>query len=291
MVEEELANHLAGAPLRFRAALKSVKAGADALHDLEALAHTAKMERNGRRPCTLEVRCACRVLALEAQSLGDRHHIWETCAAHVETVAQAACHLASVRAWLAAREKTIDSTEQFEDPQLQRAAYLHYDANKYDFCGLVERMLAEHLPCDGDPERLARLHESTAAQRELGALGCASSWAANGLAYSKELDEATRYGCGIFNRQWKASALREEFMRLFERFVREAIWRSARGIRTQATTSSQMSSTFGCRSRKCRARTHSSLSPRPGKATLRLCAQGQGSCIGSAATHVNTSRP
>ena len=223
MDEEELPSLLAGAPLRFRTALKCVKAGADALHDLEVLAHTAEMERAGRRPCTLEVRCACRVLALEAQSLGDRHHIWETCAAHVETVAQAACHLASVRAWLAAREKTIDSTEQSEDLQLQHAAYLQYDANKYDFCGLVERMFAEHLPCDGGPERLARLHESTAAQRELGALGCASSWAATGLTYSKELDEATRYGCGIFNRLWKASALREDFMRLFERFVREVI--------------------------------------------------------------------
>ena len=37
------------------------------------------------------------------------------------------------------------------------------------------------------------------------------------------MDDATRYGCGSFNRIWKASPHRDEFIRLYERFVAEVI--------------------------------------------------------------------
>jgi len=99
-----------------------------------------------------------------------------------------------------------------------------YDPQGYDFGGIIARLYAEHVPAAATPsEALAQLHESAAGQSELGSLGCASTWAAEGLEYSKELDEATRYGCGVFNRLWKSSPLRDEFLALYERFVREVI--------------------------------------------------------------------
>jgi hypothetical protein len=92
------------------------------------------------------------------------------------------------------------------------------------------RMLSEHVQSlasdddDAAPDPLAMLHATAAGQRELGYLRDAHEWASRGtLEYSRELDEATRYGCGVFNRVWKHSALRDEFLATYERFVAEVV--------------------------------------------------------------------
>ena len=101
---------------------------------------------------------------------------------------------------------------------------MSFDATRYDFCGLVSRIFADQLQSLDGPPALARLHKTEAGRRELGFLSSADRWAAVGrLEYSKELDEATRYGCGAFNRNFKASPLRAEFLALYERFVAEVI--------------------------------------------------------------------
>ena len=235
-----LVSLLRAAPRRFRDALRTAKAGGDTSAARAALAHTADVARAAARPCCVDVRCQCEVLAAEARLLGGSHS-WPMGAAHVRTVAQAACFRSNVCAWLAARERLLLGRGAAKSPSpaaataggggddgFGGAAYLQYDPCRYDFHGLVCRMFAEHLPArDGDDDAeasLALLHASAAGSRELGLLSAARRWAREGLEYSRELDEATRYGCGVFNRVWKEqTALRDEFLALYERFVAEVI--------------------------------------------------------------------
>jgi len=215
---------LDNAPHCFRSALKKARVGADVSDELGLLAYTAHRERDGRRACSAEDRCICGVLAREAHQLTGTHS-WMKCADHVMTIAQAECHVASICSWLAACESLTVMPKAITEGEFKQPSYVRYDAECYDFRGIVLRMLYDDyvlsMAADGDP--LATLHDSPAGRCELGTLGGALEWAANGLTYSKELDEATRYGCGVFNRVWKSSALREEFLELYERFMREVI--------------------------------------------------------------------
>ena len=112
----------------------------------------------------------------------------------------------------------------------RRPAYWRYDASRYDFRGVVARAFASLLAEDGGGGALARLHRTSAGARER---GYAREWAAAEsddaasappFAYSKEADEATRYGCSSFHRAFKAApAARAELLAVYDRFVNEVV--------------------------------------------------------------------
>ena len=245
------------APSQFREALKAAKAGAVNRGLLCQLAQSASMEIEARRTCTPTELVACKALAVEMAALGgDR----AACGVQrVRTTAQAAGYIAQACVWLRSRESHVmipsdpvgsvstanEHTAHGEDAPV----YAEFDRAAYDFRGVVLRMLREQGVLDGLPadchDPLASLHLTDVGQRELGYLSSALAWVGQdaedhhadgasqgggdvasshqGLVYSQALDDATRYGCGSFNRAWKSSKLRDEFLALYERFVSEVI--------------------------------------------------------------------
>lgn len=210
---------LDAAPQTFRSALKKSKDGNDASAELTSLAFTAKLEQMARRVCSAADLCCCKVLTSEAAKMGNAIS-WSRSLEQISTMAQCECFLAGLRRWIEAHEVKAfavafhGSTPAEPVPELyRRPAYLHYNATEYDFAGLAARIFAQHIDEIVTSTRFSRiaalelLHESSAGQKEPGALECASTWAAAGLEYSRELDEATRYGCGAFNRLWKVAKL------------------------------------------------------------------------------------
>ena len=215
---------LRSAPSRFRGALKAAKSGATVSHgDLAALAQTAALEQEGRSCCRAQDRVECVLLANEVETLcGGRR--WCLGLQRVQTIAQAACFADSARLWLATWERSANpppvvAADLVADggDHLAGPAYVTYDAQEYDFRGLILRMLNDHLPtrachaptlptewhdqttAQAEPHGpasagglLERLHESELGQREQGFLRDAQQWVQHGLEYSKELDEATR---------------------------------------------------------------------------------------------------
>ncbi len=239
MASDELPTLLAAAPRRFRSALMASRAGraADA-DDIRLLELTARLEAEARRPCQPPHVVPCLVLAREAALLGGE--LAETGARRLRTIAQAECYLARWRGWLAARERLLASAAQAspmaptlaaddDDPGLLRPAYLRYDARKYDFRGLVSRIFAAHLGSEAEQrerggDALAMLHATPTGRSEAGYLSAVAGWREAGMPYSRELDEATRLGCGTFHRVFKESgALRDEFLRLYRSFVAEVV--------------------------------------------------------------------
>ena len=237
----ELPALLSAAPGVFRTALKAVRGGDEAASsDLSLLERAALLEAEAVQQCGQAELVACRALAVEAGQLGDSFQVWPRGLEWVHTTAQAACYFDRLRAWMAARERLLHGTDCVEaelgattcsaSREFSAPAYARYDHRRFDFRALVLRMLGPHMDLlepqarselSADP--LAQLHSSSAGRRELGMLSCAREWGAGGLGYSKELDEATRYGCGIFNRAWKSSPLKADFLRLYDEFVAEVV--------------------------------------------------------------------
>jgi hypothetical protein len=259
---EGLPDRLRAAPGLFRKALKAARGGgvstppasepteASSAELMVELRRTAEIEQIGQARESLAELCACRALSAEVAALGG---VKLACSVHrVHTMAQAACFRAQSVAWIAARERLLaqqhgqasvasaSATSSAEDDGFREHGYANFDSTRFDFHGLVLRMLAEDAEsCGGlipvppvessvgtpaghwDP--LAMLHLSEAGCREAGYLQDAHSWAAAGLEYTRALDDATRYGCGVFNRAWKASTLRGEFLQLYDAFIAEVI--------------------------------------------------------------------
>ena len=141
--------------------------------------------------------------------------------------------------------------------------YLSYDTREYDFRGLLHRIFADVLPdatvpserdgvnsdqasatggveagsarlggpaatpsrvpFDGQRDVLGQLHATAIGREEPGYASLEAVESGALLHYSKELDEATRYGCGSFHRIFKASPLLPDFLALFDRFVAEVV--------------------------------------------------------------------
>ena len=215
-----MATALLAAPARFRSSLKLLLARSDASELISKLSEAAMLEEEGQTLCTTHEQCACRAIATEVGMLGGE--LAALGVRHVYTTAQAAFFLLCSSAWIRGREQLPLSSAEADGP-FQQHAYASYDTETYDFRGVVLRMLAEQLDATAaDP--LAMLHASHTGRAELGFLQSALEWAAAGdLEYSKSLDEATRYGCGSFNRAWKQSSLRGEFLAMYEHFVSEVI--------------------------------------------------------------------
>lgn len=207
-------------PAKFRAALKLARAGS--IVDLGALHVAAQAFENAQQPCSACDRCQCRAIAAEVAALGGERAAHGV--RHVNTSAQAAFFLARSLAWIRAREPAQAPESEVATPLLlQHHAFASYDTSRYDFRAIVMRILSDHLGHDGE-DPLATLHLSPAGRCERGYL---SEWLDEGatLTYSQEIDEATRYGCGAFNRAWKSAqpALRAEFLATYERFLAEVV--------------------------------------------------------------------
>ena len=207
---------LLAAPSHIRTALKQAKSGADTAESLHRLQEAAELLQASNQPAATHERCACHVFAKECGTSSHR----------VETVAQAAAFIEQSRTWLCARER-LAADDNYA--AAERPAYVSFDAERYDFRGLVLRMLAECLEGevfddDDGNDPLAMLHTTSAGRRELGYLTDFLHAADDSsFEHSAALDEATRYGCNCFNRAWKNSALRDEFLQLYDRFVEEVI--------------------------------------------------------------------
>ena len=228
---------------QFREALKLARSeAADTISQQKELAElrcTALQLHACSRACHQTEVCMCHVLAAEAAKLGSDRAL--ALVRHIHTVAQAACFLHRTTAWIAAREQATasickaPSTCERHDAEFQLGEYVPFDGTRYDFCTLVSRIFAEQLltiesSCGAlrddvsQGARLERLHESEVGRREPGFLSSADEWSTAGrVEYSRVLDEATRYGCGVFNRIFKASPLRVEFLALYERFIAEVV--------------------------------------------------------------------
>ena len=235
---DELPCRLQRAPALFRTALKAAKAGSCSTSALDELRRTAQLEAAARQTCSTEELCACKVLAADVAAMGGER---AASTEHLRTRADAACFIAQIRQWIGARERLESAQEQTAPTDYCRSGYLDFDGAVYNFRSLAIRMLRaegmlEGLPSDCE-DPLGSLHLSDVGTRELGylssagALGGASTEDNRNdaqdqkqeLEYSRALDDATRYGCGSFNRAWKSSSLRADFLALYERFVAEVI--------------------------------------------------------------------
>ena len=231
---------LHAAPAAFRCALKASRLGADAdLDDVTLLScAAATLQQASQCLCDPAMLVACRTLTVEASGLGGAWS-WNVGLQTTRTEAQASCYLHRLRQWLAAREIIQSPIAKADDGDVvsmceitlrdfKSPGYVQYDNLRFNFSELVLRMLAEtaqelNNPAAASEDALSQLHNSITARQEVGWLHGAHDWASQGLVYSKELDDATRYGCGVFNRAFKASALRGEFIALYERFIAEVI--------------------------------------------------------------------
>jgi hypothetical protein len=221
---------LSAAPKRFRAVLAAgrTKRPVDEL-ELSLLERTANEAAAGTTPCSEELSAQCEALAREAARRGGTLAIEE--ARRARTTAEAVCFLAGWQTWLQARDDCGAGLlhPPADDAELRRPAYLAYDVQRYNFSGLVCRIFADFLDELGDDagptdaDRLSMLHATRAGRTEPGALADVAAWRAAGAPYSQPLDEATRFGCGSFNRAFKASPLRPAFLELYRRFVAEII--------------------------------------------------------------------
>ena len=236
-MDSTLPARLGNAPAIFRAGLKASKAG-DMLFDLSELQACAAEEVAARRPCSIQEWYTCRVLVAEVAALGETRiplglH-------HVRTAAQAASFVARTKTWIRAREQLVhqQSASRASTLHHSKLGYFAFSSERYDFRRLVLRMLAEQpgvlddLQANGDP--LTNLHLGRVGRQEPGYLEsfvreheAGPSEFVNApmsvIQYSKATDDATRYGCGSFNRAWKASTLRHEFLALYEQFIAEVI--------------------------------------------------------------------
>ena len=227
------------APRLLRRLLVQAKSGdVDAAETLRALRSSLSLLLEAQRPCSATEKSACEALAADAIAVGG----WQAGVGvgRVATRAQAAQFQLRWRAWLRAREGrahqpaptfALPSTPPSWAELCGRPAYWRYDASRYDFRGAVTRAFASllaELPDDGDGgSALARLHRTSAGARER---GYAREWAADvdaaapPFAYTKEADEATRYGCSSFHRAFKDNAsARAELLAVYGRFIAEVV--------------------------------------------------------------------
>ena len=145
---------LLAAPSHIRTALKQAKSGAGTAESLRGLQEAAELLQASNQPAATHERCACHVFAKECGTSSHR----------VETVAQAAAFIEQSRNWLRARERLAN----VNDAAAERPAYVSFDAERYDFRGLVLRMLAECLEgevFDDGNDPLAMLHTTSAGRR------------------------------------------------------------------------------------------------------------------------------
>ncbi|KAL1504276.1 hypothetical protein AB1Y20_010685 [Prymnesium parvum] len=247
---DELPALLARLPRRYRALLLQSKAHTP--HDpeeLEQLLLTLRLERHAQRPPTPEEICACRAIAAEVLHMGNLRA--SSGLRRLHSSALCVCFCSRWCSWIRARDNAFSTAAapSCGEPQPvmrcaplwkggpQGGVYLSYDTAKYDFRSLLHRVFADVLAsvephqcgtCGATHGRckvdgLSLLHATTEGKRELGYMDLELAQRGELLAYSKGIDDATRYGCSTFNRIFKASPLRHEFLALYQRLLVEVL--------------------------------------------------------------------